>query len=497
MRSTINALAEESFDLVIVGAGIHGASAAWTASRLGLKTALIDAQDFGGATSANSLKIIHGGFRYLQHGNIARMRESIRARRRFFALAPHCVSPLACAVPTHGRGIRSRAAMRMALAVNDLISYDRNRGVPAACALPRGRILDRNEAREIWPQLPQHAYDGAAVWYDGLAHNIERLTLSFVLAAATRGARVANYARATAIVQDAERAFRIAARDELSGENFEIRARAVINAAGPWWQKWTPLDRPAHPLIGAWNLVVRRQIFANYAVGLESARDHHDADAIVRRGKRNLFFVPWRGGTMIGTVYEPFEGDPADYRPHPDAVSNFIAEINTLLPGVELKLHDIAWLHVGVQPASAHSVSCEPDKQSEISEGPAPGVFSIKGVKYTTGLTVGERAACMAARWLGMPSTLPPDEPLPSPPDDERDLSALVRRAVQQEYAVRLSDVVFRRSALGALGLPDAAVQSELARLMAAALGWTDARCAAELALLAKYRIHACYVGKT
>jgi glycerol-3-phosphate dehydrogenase len=485
MRPTLKPLAEETFELLIVGAGIHGASAAWTASRMGLKTALIDAGDFGGATSANSLKIIHGGLRYLQHGNISRMRESIRARRRFLALAPQCVSPLPCAVPTRGCGIRSRAAMRLALALNDLISCDRNRGLPPASALPRGRILDRDAARAIWPQLPRDAYDGAAVWHDGLAHDIERLTLSFVLAAAARGAHVANYVRATSLVQDAERLHRVSVRDEIGGDSFDIRARAVINAAGPWWQRWAPLREPLRPLVGAWNLVVRRRIFETYAVGLERAREHHDADAIVRRGKRNLFFVPWRGGTMIGTVYEPFAGDPADYRPSADAVSAFIGEINALLPGIDLKPEDIALLHSGVQPAPSRDGSPEPDKHSEIIEGPAPGLFSIKGVKYTTGLTVGERAACMAARRLGRSGAPPADEPLPAPPDDGRDLQLLVCRAVQQEYAVRLADVVFRRSTLGAFGLPDPAVQTALARLMGDALGWTDARRAAELAHLA------------
>ena len=192
MRADLKTLATESFDLLIVGAGIHGACAAWSAARMGLKTALIDAGDFGGAASANSLKVIHGGLRYLQHGNLKRMRESIRARRRFLALAPKLVKPQPFAIPTRGAGVRGRAALRVALALNDLISADRNAGLDAAHRLPAGRLLSRSEAAQLWPSLPADAYDGAAAWCDALAHNTERLTRGVVLGARARGAGVVN-----------------------------------------------------------------------------------------------------------------------------------------------------------------------------------------------------------------------------------------------------------------------------------------------------------------
>ncbi len=481
---TLKSLSSEPFDLLVVGAGIHGVAAAWMAARLGLKTALIDAGDFGGATSANSLKVIHGGLRYLQHGNLKRMRESIAARRRFLALAPELVKPQAFAIPTHGSGVRGRAALRIALLLNDLISADRNAGVREDRRLPGGRLLARAEAAALWPTLPSETFDGAAVWYDALAHDTERLTLAFALSAEAGGAVIANYVRAERLMVDRDAATGVEARDELSGDAFPIRARAVLNAAGPWWQQWHTPAGSRHPLVGAWNILVRRRWFGDIGVGLESTQTHRDAEALVQRGKRNLFFVPWREGTMIGTVYEPFDGDPSDYRPTLRAVESFIAEINAVLPDARLRMDDLSLLHIGTQPASLAPGSPEPDKHSEISEGSLRGLYAIKGVKYTTGLTVGERAARLIAQALGHSGRCSAPETLVGATALRGSLAEQVRYAVQREHAERISDFIVRRSGLGSFAAPVMSVREEVADVMATELGWSRARRMEELALL-------------
>ncbi|HMP76954.1 MAG TPA: FAD-dependent oxidoreductase [Kiritimatiellia bacterium] len=489
--SSLRALADEGFDLLIVGAGIHGACAAWAATRLGLRVALIDRDDYGAATSANSLKVIHGGLRYLQHGNLKRMRESIRARRRFLALAPHHVSPQAFAIPVQGRGVRSRPALRIALALNDAISADRNRGLPPEQRLPVGRLLSKSEAAALWPLLPESAYDGAAVWHDALAHNTERLTLSFVLAARGGGAVAANYLEASRLIVEDEAVAGVEVRDVLDGAVFPIRARRVLNAAGPWWQQWTGRPNGSRPLVGAWNIIVKRNWFGACGVGLESTQEHRDVEALVQRGKRNLFFVPWRGGTMIGTVYEPFAGDPADYKPTRESVAAFLREINAVLPGANLTMDDITLMHVGVQPASTAGGSPEPDKHSEIVRGPARGCFSIKGVKYTTGLTVGEQAALDIARDLGRSAVFTGADALPAdacPAPNAASVSpAEIHHVVVAEDAQRLVDFVLRRTGIGTFERPENAVCEEIATRMAVPLGWTPARQAAELDHLAAH----------
>lgn len=540
-RPSVQALAAQPFDVVVVGAGLHGAAAAWMTARLGLRTALIEQGDFGAATSASSLKVLHGGLRYLQHGNFPRMRESIRARRRFLQLAPHLCKPQAFLMPTHGGGVRSKAALRVALTLNDWIACDRNDGVRAERALPAGRLLDLEATRAVLQGVTDTAFTGGAVWYDGLAENTERLTLSFVLSAEQSGACVANYVRAAGLRMEGGAVTGVEAIDGVDGGRVQISARGVINATGPWleqaWQGGTA-GAESFPLVGAWNIVVKRRWFGAYGVALESTRTHHDAEALVQRGKRNLFFVPWREGTMIGTVYEPFQGDPADYRPSRAAVLDFLAEINAVYPPARLTLDDISFLHVGVQPGPPRRAgdSVEPDKHSEVldhaTRGGPRGLLSIKGVKYTTGLEVGERAGhLMAAQLGGMGAPKTPvlyggaawvtaeavqaagqrhgfslnpataarlaahygsevEQVLEAAradgaallPGTADVLCAEVRHAVRREHAVTVSDILLRRTDVGTLARPAPQVVQAVAELMAGMLGWSAERTQAEQA---------------
>ena len=148
MKRDIGALADREFDVVVVGGGVYGAAIAWDATLRGLKVALIERNDFGSGTSFNNLKTIHGGVRYLQHGDLKRIRESVRERRNLMRIAPHLVHPLPFLVPTYeGSLARSRSALRLALLVNDLASWDRNRGVREDKHLPK--VIDLLAARGL------------------------------------------------------------------------------------------------------------------------------------------------------------------------------------------------------------------------------------------------------------------------------------------------------------------------------------------------------------
>ena len=118
---SLDSLAATELDLLVIGAGIHGAFAAWDAARRGWRVALVDRGDFGGASSANSLKIVHGGFRYLQHGDVARLRESSAARAALLDLAPHLVEPLPCVMPSYGRMSRGPLVLGVALRAYSLL----------------------------------------------------------------------------------------------------------------------------------------------------------------------------------------------------------------------------------------------------------------------------------------------------------------------------------------------------------------------------------------
>ncbi|MBC6951099.1 FAD-dependent oxidoreductase, partial [candidate division KSB1 bacterium] len=123
MQRNLEALAQNVFDVLIIGGGIYGACAAWEAAQRGLSVALVEKDDFGGATSSNSLKIIHGGLRYLQHADFKRMRESIHERMVLMRIAPHLVHPLPCVMPTYGHALKGKEVMAVAMLLNDLIGF--------------------------------------------------------------------------------------------------------------------------------------------------------------------------------------------------------------------------------------------------------------------------------------------------------------------------------------------------------------------------------------
>src|SRR5690348_4016953 len=238
MRRDLTRLCAEPHDVIVVGGGIHGACAAWEAARRGLRVALVEARDFNQATSANSLRTLHGGLRHLQRLDFVHMRESIRERREWLRMAPELTQPLRFVLPTHGAGTRGRAVLRAALWVNDLVSADRNEGVTPDHELPNGAILGKAEFDSLYPGLSLPGYDGAAAWYDGICLNTERLQLAVVMAAVTCGAQAANYLRALQVLQDGPDVTGVRVRDELTGRQVDLHARLIINAAGPWIDEW-------------------------------------------------------------------------------------------------------------------------------------------------------------------------------------------------------------------------------------------------------------------
>jgi len=194
MRRDLPRMAEGQYDVLLIGGGVQGLAIARDAASRGLSVALVERDDFGAGNSGNSQKIVHGGLRYLQHADLRRMRESIRERRILLATAPHLVQPLGFLLPTRGRGLRGRLAMSAALALNDMIGFDRNATRDPARRLPRSRVLSVQEAGSLAPQALPDGSTGAALWYDAQMLDSERLLLAIAKAAHDAGAALANHA---------------------------------------------------------------------------------------------------------------------------------------------------------------------------------------------------------------------------------------------------------------------------------------------------------------
>ena len=403
MLRDLNALSRQTFDLVVIGAGIYGAAAAWDATLRGLSVALIDRGDFGNATSFNNLKTIHGGLRYLQHGDFRRMRESIRERRTLMRIAPHLVHPMPFILPTYWGDVkRSRLALGIALAINDLVGLDRNALDDPQKHLPRGRTLGRDECIDLLPGVATDGLTGGARWYDAQMYNSDRMTLSFVMSAAHRGAVVANDVKAIRLLCRGDGIEGVHVRDQRNDDSFDIRGRSVLNAAGPWVDGLLGvLSEGSLPKLfvasKAMNLVTRPFI-ENVALGIASNQDPGGNNSLSHRGGRLLCAIPWRGSTLVGTSHKPYDGDPDSLEVLETDVRELLDQVNEAYPGARLVREDVRLVHQGLLP-----------RKSQLSETPAvtlqktyqiidhrrdgiEGLVSIVGVKYTTARDVAEKA---------------------------------------------------------------------------------------------------------
>ncbi len=401
MQRALATLAVDEYDLLVIGGGIYGACIAWEATLQGLSVALVERDDFGASTSSNSLKTIHGGLRYLQHADFRRMRESIRERRTLMQIAPHLVHPLPVLVPTYGHGLQGREVLAVAMLINDLVSFDRNRLSDPQKHIPRGRILSKQACLQKLPGLDPQGLTGGAIFSDAQVYNSERLTLAFLRSAEQAGAQVANYATVTDLVLNQDRVIGATICDGLSQDCFDIRARTVVNASGAWVEdikgllKRSPAPTPMR-FAKAMNLVTR-QLFDEVAVGLRSRLEYRDADALVKKGNRLLFVAPWRGRSIIGTAQANCPEAGGEVRVNEAEVQTFLDEVNQAYPPADLHRDDVSFVHAGYLPSTgvdSRTGDLQLAKHFRIDDHQQDGIqglLSVTGGKYTTARQVAEK----------------------------------------------------------------------------------------------------------
>ncbi|MGH7509665.1 MAG: glycerol-3-phosphate dehydrogenase/oxidase [Gemmatimonadales bacterium] len=493
MRRSLSGLADDNFDLLVVGAGIYGACAAWDATLRGLSVALVDQDDFGAATSANSLRMVHGGLRYLVRGNLARMRESIRERSTLLRIAPGLVEPMPVLVPIYRYGIMGRPAHRAALALNDLVSWTRNRDLEPGQMIPPGRLVSRDECLRLFPGFASAGLSGGALWYDAQLRQPERLTLSFVRAAAERGAVAANYIRVERLEARNGAVCGARATDRLSGAELDISARAVLVAAGPWTSELIATAPGGSAVEQAWglNLVLSRRL-AEVAVGIEARGSRHEDP--VGGGGRFLFFAPQGGATLLGTWYALADpGGARDLRE--TGLRALLQGFKEACPGFQLTSRDVLRCHWGRLPLKAGR---ERGRAYALAERPRVvdhgrhglrRLLSMEGVKFTTARRVAELAVDRVFASLGQSSPpcrttqvlLPGAQdrrPVEPPAEVAREE---ILQAVREEMAIKLDDIVFRRTSLGAAPGPARTTVEEAARVAGGELGWDSHRQAIEI----------------
>lgn len=444
-------------DVLILGGGIYGAAATYEAARRGFSTLLVERNDFGSGTSANSLKIIHGGLRYLQSLDVRRSLHSIDERRRLLLLAPSLVKPLRCRLATSGQSVFHLGLLGAGLLVNEILSAQRNRGVPRSHHLPAARY---------------------PVWYDAIAEDTERLLMAFLLSATERhGADIRNHTTISEWIHEGGRV--VGAQVPGVGE---VRARAVLRCTGTY--------RPGMPV----------GVSLNVILDVPHVSDTPEAVALRHpKDGRNVFVVPWRGHTMVGTYDRDYDGDPARGMAFDPA---WVEEVLAWLRPVhatfaELDKRHVRFVHAGLLPReNARSRSLK--RHYSVTEAPDGGI-DVLGVKYTAAYGVARHAVGVAARRLGdaSPAGLPdPLVDVDALVDDFVGEDASLRRpvapgavatvgdvrfAVGRAGAKTLSDVLLRRTALASAGHPGADVVSAVANEVGTLRGWSDRERDAEI----------------
>jgi glycerol-3-phosphate dehydrogenase len=396
--SALARLADETFDVLILGGGATGLGAAVDAAARGYRTALIEAEDFASGTSSRSTKLIHGGVRYLQRGNIGLVREALHERTVLRRNAPHLVNDLAFVIPAyHSFDVAYYAA--------GLTAYDLLAG---RSDFPRSRVFGPVRARALVPGLAPHGLRGGVIYHDGQFDDA-RLAITLARTAAERGAAVANYVRAVSFTYDADGHISGAlAVERESGARLTIRARATINACGPFADAVRALDEPAAPPLLAHSrgshMVVRADALGTPTGALLVPKT---ADG------RVLFAIPWHEHVVIGTTDVPVSEPDPDPHPSDEEIAYILATVNRYL-ATPLRRRDILATFAGLRPLISGSATTTAKLSREhLVDVSRSGLVTITGGKWTTYRIMARDAVDAAARTARLTPAQPQTEYLP------------------------------------------------------------------------------------
>ncbi|MEK6282993.1 MAG: glycerol-3-phosphate dehydrogenase [Acidobacteriota bacterium] len=384
---------EATFDVIVIGAGINGAGIARDAAMRGLKVLLLDKGDIGSGTSSWSTRLIHGGLRYLEHGEFGLVRESLRERKCLLNIAPHLVRPLPLLVPVYKGSRRGPWTVRAGMFFYDLLSFDKT--------LPSHRLLSRDETLQEAAALEPEGLLGGVLYYDAQVEYAERLVLENALSAVAHGAEVVTYARVDHLIVEDGRVAGVEFRSELTGGNYVACATVVVNAAGPWVdelpgkgsdgsERLIGGTKGSHIIVGA---------FPGSPVGAIYVEAQTD--------QRPFFIIPWNGNYLIGTTDIRYDGDLDNLQIEGHEIDYLLRETNRVIPGANLDRSKILFTYAGVRPLP---FTGDKDEQSITRRHfirPHPSIenlLSIVGGKLTTYRSLAEETVDLLFKKLGQDS---------------------------------------------------------------------------------------------
>lgn len=488
--------AADGWDLIIIGGGITGAGILREAARRGWRVLLVEQRDFAWGTSSRSSKMVHGGLRYLAAGQYRLTRDAVRERERLLAEAPGLVERMQYLQPHYRGQFPTPRLMRALLWLYDRIAGQRSRAFHPAV-----------EARTWLPDLAPTALIGASRFADAVTDDA-RLVLRTLSEALADGAMAVNYLAAIDILREDGEACGARLRDQLSGEEFTLRAPVVINATGAWADRLRGQEASIRPLRGSHLVLPYWRLPVSCSVSFP-----HPAD------RRPVFVFPWEGVTVIGTTDLDHDRSLDDEARISDAeVDYLLAAARQIFPGRGLRRADIQATWSGVRPVVAGGADAPSKEKREHVLWDDRGLISVAGGKLTTFRLIALDVLRLAAPRLPparpVRSNEPVFRPLPAGPAPTAVSPGTWRRlqgrygadtpkvlasgatepigasatlwaelgwAAANEAVVHLDDLLLRRTRLGLL-LPDggAHLLPRIRALCQPLLGWPDARWAQE-----------------
>lgn len=372
-EQTRTELTRGTFDLLVVGGGILGTSVAWMATQAGLRVAMVEAGDFAGATSSASSKLVHGGLRYLQTGNVRLVAENHRERRALSGdVAPHLVAPRPFLVPVYQNGPHSAAKMGAGVFLYSALSAFGD-GV--------GRVMSPRRAQQLVPALRTDGLKAVAAYHDHQM-NDSRMAIMTVRAATDAGAVVLNHARVDGLRTTHGRVTGAELRDQVDGTEFGIDARLVLNATGPWVDHLRRLEDPAaDPSIrlskGA-HLVVKAD--QPWKAALTVPVDKY----------RVSFAIPWEDRLLLGTTDEEYTDDPAEVGVTSHDVEQILGESASAVTGAQLSPDKVNYSFAGLRVLPGGPGGTSAAKRETMVTSGRGGMLSVSGGKWTTYRHIGQ-----------------------------------------------------------------------------------------------------------
>ncbi len=487
---TGEALSGRPFDVIVIGGGINGAAIAREAAVRGLRVALFEQEDFGFGTTWRSTRLIHGGLRYLEHGELRLVRESLQERGRLLKERPHLVKPQRFVLPGGEFSRRPGWQVRLGLAAYDALAL--------GGGLPGHRAMSADDVALALPGMGDGAPAGFS-FFDARAVGPERLTLELVLEARAAGAVVANHTTVTGVRQSGGVVTGVTI--DRAGERIDVQGHHVINAAGPWVDAVLEAAGEDGPRI----LGMTRG--THVAFELEGPLPEVAALSTAQSDGRVFFAVPHSGLVLVGTTDVRYDGDPGCVAPTRDEVDYLLREAQALLPRYDLTAGRVRYAYAGLRPllASTGGPEAAITRRHAVIDhsrrGGPTGLYSVAGGKLSTfqplaretlwaiGIGWGSNRATAAPRPLGEGTGLEgrvlahleryghaAEELLHGAGKvlcpHAGAVTAEVAHAVQHEEAATLSDVLLRRMGVGWHSCRGLCCHQEAAGLMAGILDW-------------------------